>query len=174
MSRKRQLLVAGAVLLAFILQLAVLPQFKLLGATPDLILVIAVVVAVQDGPIEGALVGFFGGLLQDLVSPHVMGVGAFSKALAAFLAGILKDFFMTYSILLPVLLVFMMSLFGQSLHQATLAMLGQEQLPPFRAGTVLASSLYDVLAVFVIYPVMKRLRFPDREDSVPLTRPGAG
>lgn len=173
MSRKRQLLIAATVLLAFILQLAVIPQFKLMGVTPDLILVIAVVVAVQDGPLEGALVGFFGGLLQDIASPQVMGVGAFSKAFAAFLAGILKDFFMTYSILLPVLLVFFMSLLEQSLHQASLAVLGQEQLPPFRVGSVLASSLYDVLAVFVFYPVLRRLRFLDKEESMLLTKPGA-
>ena len=173
MSRKRQLLIAATVLLAFILQLAVIPQFRLMGVTPDLILVIAVVVAVQDGPIEGALVGFFGGLLQDIASPQVMGVGAFSKALAAFLAGILKDFFMTYSILLPVLLVFFMSLLEQSLHQASLAVLGQEQLPPFRMWSVLASSLYNVLAVFVFYPVLRRLRFLDKEESMLLTKPGA-
>lgn len=171
MSRKRRLVIAGAVVFAFILQVSVLPQFKLFGVTPDLILVIAVVVAVQDGPIEGALVGFFGGLLQDVASLQVMGVGAFSKALAAFMAGMLKDIFMTYSILLPVLLVFMASLFEQSLHQFALAVLGQDQLPPFRVVPVLAASLYDVLAVFVFYPVMKRLRFMDRDDSMPLSKP---
>jgi len=164
-SRRRQLFLATVVVLAFILQIAVLPQFKLLGAQPDLILVVAVLVAVTEGPMEGALVGFFGGLLQDIVGPQVLGVGAFSKALAAFAAGVLKDFFMTYSILLPILLVFLMSLFEQSIHQAALAVLGQEQLPTFKVTVVFASALYDVLAVFLFYPLIRRFRFDDKEES---------
>jgi rod shape-determining protein MreD len=173
-NRRRQIFLAVVVALAFLLQLAVLPQFKLLGAQPDLILVVAVLVAVTDGPLEGALVGFFGGLLQDIASPQVLGVGAFSKALAAFMAGMLKDFFMTYSILLPVMLVFLMSLLEQSLHQGALAILGQEQLPPFKVTMVFASALYDVLAVFILYPLLKRFRFRDKEESTLVTRVTSG
>lgn len=173
MSRYRQILLAGIVALAFMLQVAVMPQFKLLGVQPDLILVVAVVVAVQEGPTRGAIVGFCGGMLQDLTCAQVMGVSAFSKTAAAFLAGVLKDFFMTYSILLPVLLVFLMSIFEPSLHQVTLMMLGQEELPPFRlVGVVLPSALYNVLAVFVVYPVLRRFHFPLKEESLVLTRPG--
>ena len=130
MSRNRQLFLAGAVLLAFILQIAVMPQLKLFGVQPDLILVVAVVVAVQEGPVEGAIVGFCGGMMMDIVSPQVMGVGAFSETVAAFLAGMLKEFFMTYSILLPVLLVFIVTILELSVNQLTLLMLGQENLPP--------------------------------------------
>ena len=165
MSRNREIFLFIVVVIAFILQLSVIPQFKLLGVQPDLILVVAIVVAVQDGPVEGAIIGFLGGMLQDIASPQVMGVSALSKALAAFLAGVLKDFFMTYSILLPVLLVFMLSFFELLLHQGVLVVLGQEQLPPVRAGALFAISLYNVIAVLVIYPLLRRFRFPEKEES---------
>lgn len=171
MSRKRQLLIGFLVLFAFVLQLSVLPQFKLFGAQPNLILVIAVVVAVQDGPVAGAVVGFAGGLLMDMVSPQVMGIGAFSTAAAAFIAGMLKDFFMTYSILLPVILVFLASLLQMSLAEGGLAMLGQEPLPVFNAGVLFAAALYNVLWVFLIYPLMRRFRFMEKEESLVLNRP---
>jgi len=164
-SRNREIFLFIVVVIAFILQLSVIPQFKLLGVQPDLILVVAIVVAVQDGPVEGAIIGFLGGMLQDIASPQVMGVSALSKALAAFLAGVLKDFFMTYSILLPVLLVFMLSFFELLLHQGVLVVLGQEQLPPVRAGALFAISLYNVIAVLVIYPLLRRFRFPEKEES---------
>lgn len=171
MSRKRQIFLGCVVVLAFILQLAVMPQFKLLGVQPDLILVVAIVVAVQEGPVEGALVGFFGGMLQDLATPQVMGVGAFSKAVAAFLAGMLKDFFMTYSILLPIILIFILSIMELSLHQAVLIMLGQEPRPPFNVtGLVLPVTLYNELAMFVVYPVLRKFRFPVKEESLILAR----
>lgn len=165
MSRNREIFLFIVVVIAFILQLSVMPQFKLLGVQPDLILVVAIVVAVQDGPVEGAIIGFLGGMLQDIASPQVMGVSALSKALAAFLAGVLKDFFMTYSILLPVLLVFMLSFFELLLHQGVLVVLGQEQLPPVRAGALFAISLFNVIAVLVIYPLLRRFRFPEKEES---------
>ena len=168
MSRNREIFLFIVVVIAFILQLSVIPQFKLLGVQPDLILVVAIVVAVQDGPVEGAIIGFLGGMLQDIASPQVMGVSALSKALAAFLAGVLKDFFMTYSILLPVLLVFMLSFFELLLHQGVLVVLGQEQLPPVRAGALFAISLYNVIAVLVIYPLLRRFRFPEKEESFTL------
>ncbi|MCJ7653588.1 MAG: rod shape-determining protein MreD [Actinobacteria bacterium] len=66
MSRRRWIFLACTVLLAFILQIAVMPQFKLFGVQPDLILVVAVVVAVLEGPVEGAIVGFCGGMLEDI------------------------------------------------------------------------------------------------------------
>lgn len=168
MSRNREIFLFIVVVIAFILQLSVIPQFKLLGVQPDLILVVAIVVAVQDGPVEGAIIGFLGGMLQDIASPQVMGVSALSKALAAFLAGVLKDFFMTYSILLPVLLVFMLSFFELLLHQGVLVVLGQEQLPPVRAGALFAISLYNVIVVLVIYPLLRRFRFPEKEESFTL------
>ena len=175
MSRNRQLFIAGAVLLAFILQIAVMPQFKLFGVQPDLILVVAVVVAVQEGPVEGAIVGFCGGMLMDIVGPQVMGVGAFSETVAALLAGMLKEFFMTYSILLPVLLVFIFTFLELSVNQVTLLMLGQENLPPFNVlGVILPAALYNVLAVLVVYPVFRRFSFTQKEESLILAKPGGG
>jgi rod shape-determining protein MreD len=165
-SRNRQIFLMVVVLFAFVLQLAVVPQFKLLGVQPDLILVVAVVVAVQEGPVAGAIV--------DITSPQVMGVSALTKTLAAFMAGMLKDFFMTYSILLPVLLVFLATIFEMTLHQGSLVVLGQEQLPPFKVGTIFAESLYNVIAVLIVYPFMRRFKFPQKEESVSLTRPSRG
>jgi len=173
-SRNRQIFLGICVVLAFVLQLSVMPQFKILGVSPDLILVVAVVVAVQEGPVAGAIVGFAGGMLQDIASPQVMGVSALTKTLAAFLAGVMKDFFMTYSILLPVLLVFLATIFEMGMNQGALIVLGQEQLPPFKISTIFAESLYNVIAVLIIYPFMKRFRFPQKEESIALTRPTKG
>jgi rod shape-determining protein MreD len=167
-SRNRQIFLFVVVIVAFVLQLSVIPQFKLFGVQPDLILVVAIVVAVQDGPVEGAMVGFLGGMLQDIASPQVMGVSALTKTLAAFLAGMLKDFFMTYSIILPVVLVFLLSLFELLLHQGVLVVLGQEQLPPLRAGALFTVALYNVIAVIIIYPLMRRFEFPEKEDAFTL------
>jgi rod shape-determining protein MreD len=171
-SRNREIFLGAVVVLAFMLQLSVMPQFKVFGVQPDLILVVAVIVAVQEGPIAGAVVGFAGGMLQDIVSPQLMGVSALTKTLAAFFAGAMKDFFMTYSILLPVVLVFLATIFEMSMHQVALLVLGQEQLPPFKLSTMVIAALYNVLMVLVLYPFMRRFKFPQKEDSIVLSKPG--
>ena len=173
MSRNRRIFLFLAMFIAFLLQVAVLPQFKILGVQPDLILVVAVTIAIQEGPIDGAIVGFFGGMLQDIVGPMVMGVGALTKTLAAFFAGLLKDFFMTYSILLPVILVFIFSLIEPSMHHVALVILGQEELPPFQITVILLAAIYNVVLVFIVYPILRRFRFPYREESLTLSKPGA-
>jgi len=172
-SRRRQLFIGFLVVMAFVLEVAVFPEFTLFGIQPNMILVIAVIVAVQDGPVQGAVVGFLGGLLVDVASHQVMGVGAFSTAAAALLAGLMKDFFMTYSILLPVILVFILSMVEMSMHVGALAVLGQEQLPPLSIKVFLASAFYNVLLVFVLYPLLRRLRFPRKEDALSINRPDA-
>lgn len=170
MSRNRQIFLFLVVAVGFVLQISVMPQFKLFGVQPDLVLVVAIVVAVQEGPVPGAVVGFFGGILQDMASPQVMGVNALTKTMAGFMAGVLKEFFMTYSILLPVLLVFCLTLVELLLHQGVLLMLGQEDLPPLRGGPILAAALYNVMVVFVIYPLLRRFRFLEKDDSLVITR----
>lgn len=168
MSRKRRVFVAGLLALAFLFQVSVMPHFKLLGVQPDLLLVVAVVVAIQDGPVQGAVTGFCGGMLQDLVNSLVMGVSALTKTLSAYLAGTLKHFFVTYSILLPVILVFLASVVEPLLNQLVLIILGQEMLPPFRIGVIIASALYNVVVVFVLYPIMGRFSFPAKDETFSL------
>jgi len=171
MSRKRQVFLIITVSFAFFLQFSVMPHFKLLGCQPDLLLVVAIVVAVQEDPITGAIVGFCGGFLQDLISHQVLGVSALTKALAVFISGMLKELFMTYSMFLPAILVLLGSILEVCFHEVTLLMLGQGKVPPLRfAAFVLPTSLYNVLAAFVIYPLMRVFSFPVREERLIVRR----
>lgn len=152
-------------LVGIAMQVAVFPNFRLFGAQPNVVLVIAILVGVIDGPVEGAVIGFAGGLMSDMVGSQVVGAGAFSLAVTAFSAGVLKNFFVTYSILLPMFLTFVLGLFEQAVYYSVLVVLGQDLLPVLRMRYMLPASGYDVLLVLVLYPLMGRLRFPDRTDS---------
>ncbi len=167
MSRNRKIFLGVVVALAFVLQLAVVPQFRLFGVAPDLLLVVAVAVAIVDGPMEGAVIGLIGGLLQGLIAPQVMGVSAFSKMISAFVAGLLAELVMTSSFLLPVLIIFLVSLFEPVLFQGTMAMLGRESLAPLNfVGVILPTAGYNVLVNFVIFPLVRKFRFIESEESL--------
>jgi len=70
-------------------QWSVVPALSLAGVTPDLPLIVTVFVALQRGPGTGCLTGFVAGFLQDMAGGGLIGVQAFTKALAGFGMGLL-------------------------------------------------------------------------------------
>jgi rod shape-determining protein MreD len=59
------------------------------GVTPDLPLILTVLLALRCGPETGCLLGFVAGILQDTAGGGLLGVQALTKALAGFGMGML-------------------------------------------------------------------------------------
>src|SRR5262245_34387622 len=64
------------------------PAFSVGGVTPDLPLILTVLLALRHGPETGCLIGFVAGLLQDTAAGGLIGVQALTKALAGFGMGL--------------------------------------------------------------------------------------
>jgi rod shape-determining protein MreD len=80
------LMVAGTV------QTSVLSNIAVAGVTCDLVLIVVVALALFRGPEWGAIAGFAGGLLLDVVPPadHTAGRWALALALAGYVAGLIR------------------------------------------------------------------------------------
>jgi len=70
-----------------VIQLTIIPFFSFDFIVPDLILILVVYFALQNGQIYGSVLGFTLGLLMDLISGGLIGSWMFSKTLSGFLAG---------------------------------------------------------------------------------------
>ncbi len=57
------------------------------NVTPDLILILAIYIAVREGQFAGLVGGFVLGLLFDLLSSGILGTNALAKMIGAFVAG---------------------------------------------------------------------------------------
>ena len=85
---------AVLIFINFILQSTVLPHFAILEVTPDTALILIVSYAILRGDIEGALFGFFAGLVQDLLGGSVIGHFALLGFLTGYVCGKpFRDFF---------------------------------------------------------------------------------
>ncbi len=74
--------------LAFlILEIVVGPYLDINGRRPDLFLIFVMTLAIYKGRREAMWVGFCGGLFQDAVSLHFLGVYAFAKSSLGFWVG---------------------------------------------------------------------------------------
>jgi rod shape-determining protein MreD len=69
-------------LFAALLETTVLPEIPIAGATPDLVLVVAVTATLLLGIEDGLIAGFLGGLLTDMLIPvRPLGAGTLSLLL---------------------------------------------------------------------------------------------
>jgi len=81
------------VAVALALQVTLFARLPLPGATPDLVLLVVVGLALSHGPAFGLVLGFAAGLASDLVPPadHEIGRWAFVLTLLGYLAGSARD-----------------------------------------------------------------------------------
>lgn len=63
------------------------PALQIAGVTPDLPLIVVVLLALRRGPEFGCVAGFAAGLLQDAAGGGLLGVQALTKALVGFAIG---------------------------------------------------------------------------------------
>lgn len=92
MSHSRVLVCGVLLLTALLVELAVLARLPLPGATPDLVLLVVVALALCWGPGTGATTGFAAGLALDVVPPADGAIGqwALVLCLVGYVAGLAR------------------------------------------------------------------------------------
>ncbi|MFI5099385.1 MAG: rod shape-determining protein MreD [Actinomycetes bacterium] len=159
MTTRRILLFGLLLVVAVVLQTVVLSRIPLPGATPDLVLIVVVSLALVQGSTTGCVVGFAGGLLLDVVPPADGQVGrwAFVLALVGWFAGRAMDAAES-SALVPVLVVGLASA-GAVLGYAAIGFaLGDPRVDGASLLRALPTAvLYDVLLAPFLVPLLMRL-----------------
>lgn len=90
---------------AMSVQVGLLNQFTVFGVVCDVLLPISICAGLIGGAQRGAIVGFWSGLLFDLLRPGPVGVSALSYCVVAFLAGLIQVALLQSSKLMSVLIV---------------------------------------------------------------------
>ena len=70
-----------------VLHVTILRWVAVENITPDLLIILVVIIALREGQFSGTIAGFLAGLLLDVVSKDVLGTNAMSKTIAGFVAG---------------------------------------------------------------------------------------
>lgn len=70
-----------------VLQTTVVPLIAIRGIAPDLIVILLVFYAINNGQIYGTVLGFVYGFLFDLITGSLIGSAMLSKTLSGFIAG---------------------------------------------------------------------------------------
>jgi rod shape-determining protein MreD len=152
-------LAALFLLVAVTLQTSVLTNIAVAGVTCDLALIVVIALALSRGAEWGAIAGFAGGLLLDVVPPadHTAGRWALSLAIAGYVAGMIRRETSTgpvgpLGVALTVVLGTVISLF---LYSATGSLLHDPSVDWGEFGVRLGIAAgYDVVGAIVVIPLV--------------------
>ncbi|MFN8050632.1 MAG: rod shape-determining protein MreD [Acidimicrobiales bacterium] len=129
------------ILVAFVLQIALVTQIKVFGVTPDIMVVLAVCAGLSGGAQRGAVVGFWLGLAFDLPrTEHPLGISALAYCLVAFVAGIAQVVVLQSGRIMSMAIVAVASLLGVLLFAVEGQFFGGDTLANPHLATILGVS----------------------------------
>jgi rod shape-determining protein MreD len=155
----RRVLVFGLTLLtAVLLQTTVFAQLKILGVSPDLLLAVVICFALLEGPSAGAVLGFAGGFLRDLLLDAPAGLTGLSYLVIGYVVGSIRPYIGSNTVFVPAAGVFLGSIAATGLYEVLQALFGQRPAPVSRAiSVVLLTGVYNTILVPFIYPPVRRI-----------------
>ena len=137
--------------IVFVLQVTLVHNVTVAGVSPDLIMVMLVVLVIDRKPITGIIVGFLLGFLQDLGNASFLGMNALAKTVVGYgIAKYGRDY-LPDNILFRGLLVFVACLINDivTLHVAT-SFDPAEVIVAFFRYSILSAVYTALLAVLIM------------------------
>jgi rod shape-determining protein MreD len=135
-----------------------------MGAKPNVLLIIAALYGIMHGPSAGALAGFTGGLLCDLLSGVYVGLGLLSKALVGFFAGLVQRAIFVENIILPMAAIFVATGISELVYVVFLFLLGETvPLKLLVLNIILPTAIYNALLTPFVYAAVRRFMVPKQD-----------
>jgi rod shape-determining protein MreD len=155
---RRVLVTIVVIVTALLLQSTLFWQLKLLGVRPELMYLVTIVIAILEGPNEGAVTGFVAGLAQDFLLNQPKGITALTLTLVGYAAGLARQYIVSPSPLMPTILVGVGTAAGIAFYQVVAFLLGQlQETFTFAVRVTLLTALYGAILTPIVYPLLRRV-----------------
>jgi rod shape-determining protein MreD len=155
---RRVLALFAVIVTAILLQSTVFSQLRLLGVRPELLYLVTIVIALQEGPNEGALIGFTCGLAQDMLLDQPMGITALTLTLLGYAVGMARQYIVSPSPLVPTVVVAIATALGVAFYEIVTFLLGQfEAGVTYAVKVALLTALYNAVLTPILAPLLRRI-----------------
>jgi len=150
-----------------VLQTTVFHEMPILGVKPELLYLVTIVIAMLDGPASGSIAGFASGMAEDFLLNQPKGITALSLTLLGYSVGLLRQYIVSPSPLLPTFLVAGGTFAGVLFERFVALLLGQSNLTwGYTLKVALLQSLYNAILTPLLYPVLRRAAEASRTQRV--------
>ncbi|WP_027338569.1 rod shape-determining protein MreD [Halonatronum saccharophilum] len=126
----------------------------LFKVTPDLMLIIIVVLAINKGKTAGGIAGFIIGFLQDLFSGNLFGINAITKTIVGYLLGFLSKVIYQDNFIIVAIITFFATIINQGM---IIFFTGGIDIESALKEIIIPLAIYNTIITLIIYPVVYKL-----------------
>jgi len=164
---RRAVVWIAVILTCLLLQTTVFAQLELGGAKPDLVYLVTIVLAYLEGPSSGALAGFAGGMAEDFLLNQPKGITALTLTLVGYSVGLLRQYIVSPSPLMPVFLVGGATTAGVLFFGLVRFLLGEPvDGAAYVIRVALLTGLYNAILTPLVFPIIRRVAESSRARKV--------
>lgn len=151
-----RVLVIGIMLIVnLVLQSTFFQFLQIRGIVPNTAIAIIVSFALLRGSYEGAAIGFFSGLLQDIFFGMSMGYFAFFGLLTGFLAGkVNRDFYRENYVLPLIVCTTAVLLYGLAIYCTSMLFRGNFNFFYYFSSIILPETVYTAVFSLLLYRIL--------------------
>ncbi len=155
---RRKLVIAVIIIACFLLQCTVFKSLAIASISPNLLVVVTVAFGFMRGKKEGLFVGFFSGILIDLMFGSVLGFYALVYMFIGFLNGFSRKAFFPDEILLPLALIALSDFCNNLVTYFILFWFrGRFQFGYYLLHTILPELVYTMLIAILLYYILLKI-----------------
>ncbi|NLJ65941.1 MAG: rod shape-determining protein MreD [Clostridiales bacterium] len=148
----REIVILAILLLNLTVQSALFPFIEIVNVKPDSLLVLVVSFALLAGNPTGILVGFLGGLLQDILFGSNIGLHALQYMIVGYLVGILHGKLYVDKFFVPLVVVMVANMIKEAI-MLTYNFFVRSGIPPGRAFSqiIVPETIYTMFLTPLIF-----------------------
>jgi rod shape-determining protein MreD len=155
---RRTIAIAAVIVTALLLESTVFADLRLLGVRPELLYLVTILVALLEGPNEGAVTGFASGLTVDFLLNQPKGITALTLTLVGYAVGMARQFIVSPSPLLPTMVVGAGTAIGLAFYEIVSFLLGNfHASATYGVKVALLAAVYNMVLTPIAYPLLRRL-----------------
>jgi len=154
----RNLKLALIIVIAYVLQTVIIPDFDICGVAPNLVLVIVCGISFLFGSTVGGTVGFFSGILLDFNQGRAIGLYSFFCMYIGIILGHFNKRFFKDNYAVAIAFTGIATIIYESLIYI-FGTFAYEQVFNFGnfAINILLSALVNVISSVIVYPILLRI-----------------
>jgi rod shape-determining protein MreD len=153
---RRTLTLIVIIVIALLLQTTVFSDVTLIGAKPELVYLVTIVLALLEGPAAGAVTGFAGGMAQDFLLNSPKGMTALTLTVLGYIVGLARQYIVSTSPVLPTVLVAAGTFAGILFFGLVSFLLGQFTGSVVYLVRVAAlSAAYNAILTPILFPLLR-------------------
>lgn len=156
----RLIIISLIIILNLILKSTVFQWLEIYGVIPNTTLAIVISFSIHLGKNKGAILGFFAGILHDIILGRIIGLNAVIFMIIGYIVGLMNQKIFKDNLLIPVILTAFGTIFYETLHLFLIFLFGYKvKLFDIIQKILIVEVLYNsIISPFVYFYVSKLLK----------------